>query len=351
MSFIIKAVSTSPANLVKQADINALLKKMWPAKASLIDQFSASTEVATRYLSLPLEAYVDLGDMGKRNTHWKNTAINLQKENLRRLLLESNIDISDVALLASATTTGLAVPSLEALMMNQFPFLPNTKRLPLFGLGCLAGVAGMDRVNDFLEGNPKSAAILMVTELCSLTFQFKDDSIANLIGSSLFGDGSAAVMLVGREHPLALESVFEIVATESIFYKNTERIMGWDMVENGFQIVLSNDIPKLVKEEVGKNIDDFLKKNKLLRNNIDFFIAHPGGPKVLDALTETLGRKREDFYLSWQSLKERGNTSAASVLNILENTMKRSDIKKNSLGLMMAMGPAFSLELCLVRKC
>lgn len=351
MAFIVNAVCAYPENVVKQEDVRRLLKRIWPDKGELIHQFSDSTAVENRHFSLPIREYGNLGHVGDRNTLWKKVALHLQKQNLHHLQEKTHFDFHEVGLISSATTTGLAVPSLEALVMNHFPFSSNTKRMPLFGLGCLAGVAGMNRVNDFLQGHKDRSALLMVTELCSLTFQFKDDSIANIIGSALFGDGSAAVLMVGEDHPLAEKAVFEIVKNESIFYHHTERIMGWDMVESGFQIVLSNDIPNLVHSHVGKNIDDFLEKNKLSRDDLKFFIAHPGGPKVLEALTRTLGRSRDEFALSWQSLKDRGNTSAASVVNVLEHSLNRTDLQKGSYGLMMAMGPAFSLELSLVKKC
>ncbi|MDD4974956.1 MAG: 3-oxoacyl-[acyl-carrier-protein] synthase III C-terminal domain-containing protein [Bacteriovorax sp.] len=350
MSFIIKAVTSCPEQLVPQKEIKNLLIKMWPEKSSFIEQFTESTAVESRHLTLPLNYYRDLKDMGKRNIIWKAEALRLQTENIKKLLDESKIDIADIGLIASATTTGLAVPSLEALMMNQFPFSPNTKRLPIFGLGCLAGVAGVNRVNDYLLGHPEKAAILMVTELCSLTFQFEESSIANIIGTSLFGDGSGAVLMVGEDHPLAATSNFEILSTESIFYPDTERVMGWDMVENGFQIVLSNEIPALVKDKVGKNIDEFLSKNKLTRSDINFFVAHPGGADILEALSETLNHDKDKFALSWNSLKTRGNTSAASVLHVLEQTIDTADLAPNTLGLMLAMGPAFCLEISLIKK-
>lgn len=351
MAYIVDAVCAYPENVVNQGDVRRLLKRIWPDKGELIHQFSESTAVENRHFSLPIKEYGRLGHVGDRNILWKKIALHLQKKNLHHLQERAQFEFQDIGLISSATTTGLAVPSLEALVMNHFPFSSTTKRMPLFGLGCLAGVAGMNRVNDFLHGHKDHSAILMVTELCSLTFQFKDNSIANIIGSALFGDGSAAVLMVGENHPLAEKASFEIVKNESIFYNHTERIMGWDMVENGFQIVLSNDIPRLVHDHVGKNIDEFLEKNKLVRNDLKFFIAHPGGPKVLEALTRTLGRSKEEFSLSWQSLKDRGNTSAASVVNVLEHSLKRNDILRGSYGLMMAMGPAFSLELSLVRKC
>lgn len=351
MSFLISAVNSYPQSTISQAEIKKFLKKRWPEQAAFIEQFMDSTTVQKRHFTLPIEHYQDLGDMGKRNKIWKDEALHLQKENIKKILAETKIDIADIGLIASATTTGLAVPSLEALIMNHFPFSSDTKRLPLFGLGCLAGVAGINRVNDYLEGYPSSAAILMVTELCSLTFQFEDKRIANIIGASLFGDGSGAVLLVGKDHPMAKLANFEILATGSTFYPNTERLMGWDIIKDGFQINLSTDIPALVREHVGKNIDDFLRKNKMARDGVNYYIAHPGGPKVLDALCETMGLNKDKLSLSWESLSNYGNTSAASVINVLEQTIRTNNITSNSLGIMMAMGPAFSLELNLVRKC
>lgn len=351
MSFLITAVSSYPEHITSQADIKNFLKKVWPEQAPFIEKFMDSTTVHKRHLTLPLEHYQDLGDMGERNKTWKEEALRLQKENIQKILDNSKIDINDIGLIASATTTGLAVPSLEAIIMNHFPFSPNTKRLPLFGLGCLAGVAGINRVNDYLTGHPTEAAVLMVTELCSLTYQFEDKRVANIIGTSLFGDGSGAVLLVGNEHPMAKSAYLEILKTESTFYPNTEHLMGWDIIKNGFQINLSTDIPSLVTEHVGKNIDNFLNKNKTTREKISYYIAHPGGPKVLDALCETMGLSRDKLALSWESLKNYGNTSATSVINVLEQTILSADIATNSLGVMMAMGPAFSLELSLVRKC
>jgi alkylresorcinol/alkylpyrone synthase len=351
MSFIINAVTAYPENQVHQHDVQLFLKSVWPDKSDFIEQFMESTSVKSRNLTLPLDHYQDLGDSGKRNRIWKDEALRLQNKNIKKILHDSEIDIKDIGLLVSASTTGIAVPSLEALLLNQFSFASTTKRLPIFGLGCLAGVAGINRVNDYLNGNPTQAAILMVTELCSLTYQFSDQRTANIIGTALFGDGAGAVLMVGNSHPLSKKASFEIIATESVFYPNTERLMGWDMVESGFQIVLSSEIPNLVREHVGKDIVSFLKKKSLTLHDISFYVAHPGGPKVLEALQDAIEISKDKLALSWESLYQHGNTSASSVINVLEQTILTADIAPGSLGLMMAMGPGFSLELGVVKKC
>jgi alkylresorcinol/alkylpyrone synthase len=351
MSFIHAVHTAFPDNVVSQEDIRNLIVSFWPDKKEQLEHFFISTDVKTRHLTLPPKEFKNLGDFGNRNKIWRKEALSLQEKNISALLAESSIHISEIKLIASVNTTGLSVPSLEALLMNKIPFDPFIKRLPIFGLGCLGGVAGINRVHDYLIGHPFEAALLLVTELCSLTFQMSDVNVSNQVGAALFGDGAGAVLLLGKNHRLADSSPFEILGTSSLFYPDTERMMGWDMVEDGFKIVLSPELPSHVKKYVGGNVTDFIRKCGFERKDIDFFVAHPGGPKVLEAVEEVLELKRSDTILSWESLEEVGNVSAVSVINILERTLKRTDIKKGSIGVMLSMGPAFSLELTMVKKC
>ncbi len=355
MAYIYHAQTSFPAYTYEQKEIKNVVESLWPDQQEIINQFFDSTGVIKRSFALPLQNYRNLGHFGDRNKHWASVALSLQQRNIETLLTKVNISINDIKLIASVNTTGLCVPSLEAKLMNHIEFSPHTKRLPIFGLGCLGGVAGINRVNDYLLGHPKEAALVIFTELCSLTFQVQDLSVANLVGSALFGDGAGAVLMVGADHSLAKSSFLEIVHTKSYFYRETELLMGWEMVETGFQITLSNDISKLIKSDIGKNITDFIYQCGLERKDIVFFIAHPGGPKVLDALMEAIEGKKEDFALSWESLAEHGNMSSVSVIDVLEKTMKKNilnkDIKKGEFGIMLALGPAFSLELNLVKRC
>lgn len=348
----IHAVHTSfPENAVSQNEIKEIIVSLWPDKKDQLEQFFISSRVKNRHLTLPLEDYKKHSDFGKRNISWINEALSLQTKNVSTILSKTQINPSDIKLMASVNTTGLSVPSIEALLMNKLPLVKTVKRLPIFGLGCLGGVAGMNRVSDYLKGHPQDAALLLVTELCSLTFQLHDDNVSNLVGSALFGDGAGALLMLGNEHPLTKTAGFEIIHSGSIFYPDTERMMGWDMVETGFQIVLSPELPGLVKKNVGQNVLDFIRQHGFEKKDIEFYIAHPGGPRVLEAMTETLEIKRNDVIHSWESLAEVGNVSAVSVINVLERTTQKSDIKKGAIGVMLSMGPAFSLEMALVKKC
>jgi alkylresorcinol/alkylpyrone synthase len=348
----IVAVQTSfpEGNRTSQNDIQTLLGEMWPDKKNYIKQFGESSTVTARDLSIELSEYPNLGDMGKRNSVWIEVALKLQEKNLSRLFDKTKIDIKSISQIVSTSVTGLSIPTLEAKLMNKFEFSHHTKRVPIFGLGCLGGVAGLNRLNDYLKFRPHEAGLLLATELCTLTFQFQDKTVANLVGTSLFGDGAAALLMVGDEHPLAKDAIFEIIDGDSYFYPDTERIMGWDVVGTGFQIVLSGDVPNIVNTKVSNNLNQFLDKTKIHLDDVKFMVSHPGGPKVLEALVEVTKKTKEHFKYSWESLAEHGNMSSVSVLNVMEKTIEKAQLERNSYGLMLAMGPAFCSELALIRK-
>jgi alkylresorcinol/alkylpyrone synthase len=348
----IVAVQTSfpEGNRTSQEDIQVLLGEMWPDKKTYIKQFGESSSVKHRDLAIPLNEYQDLGDIGKRNKIWMTEGLKLQERNLTKLFAKTNVDLDSITQIVSTSVTGLSIPTLEAKLMNKFKFSENTKRVPIFGLGCLGGVAGINRLNDYLKFRPKEAGLLLATELCTLTFQFHDKSIANLVGTSLFGDGAAALLMVGDEHPLAKDAQFEVLDGESFFYPETERIMGWDVIGSGFQIVLSGDVPNIVTTKVANNLDNFLSKTQTTLDQVKFMVSHPGGPKVLEALVGVTHKTKEHFQFSWDSLKEHGNMSSVSVMDVMSQTIEKTNIEKGSLGMMIAMGPAFCSELTLIKK-
>ncbi len=349
MPFIIDVETTFPKNYYTQNEVKKLLCSIWPAKEKYIEQFAQNSTLDGRHTSLTIDEYRDLGDFGKRNTHWINTAFDLQKKNIEKLINKYKLDPSSIGAIFSTTVTGLAIPSLESRLMNEFKLSNRTKRIPLFGLGCLGGVAGINRAHDYLKSYPKEVVILLATELCTLTFQFSDQSVANLVGTSLFADGSAAVLLAGDDHPLTKDAKLQILDVASFFYPDSERIMGWDLVETGFQIVLSGDVPKIVRENVKPNLAEFLSDKKLSINDVQFYISHPGGPKVLDAICDVTEKDKHTFKRSYESLKKNGNMSSVSVLDVMARTFKENALRKNELGLMIAMGPAFASEFNLIK--
>jgi alkylresorcinol/alkylpyrone synthase len=191
--------------------------------------------------------------------------------------------------------------------------------------------------------------ILFAVELCSLTIQRDDLSMANLVASGLFGDGAAAVLMVGDNHPRAQPGLPRVIDSHSQFFPETEHIMGWDVTNSGFKVLLSADIAGLAQSEVRPSMEAFLGRHNLTIAGIDHWLVHPGGPRVIQALEDGLGLRDEALTLSWESLAEAGNISSASVLMILDKTMKRLQPKSGEYGVLMAMGPAFCAELVLLQ--
>jgi alkylresorcinol/alkylpyrone synthase len=245
--------------------------------------------------------------------------------------------------------TGVATPSIDARLMNRLGLPPRVKRMPIFGLGCVAGAAGIARAADYVKGFPDQVAVLLSVELCSLTLQPEDISIPNLIASGLFGDGAAAVVVTGTDRPAGEASGPRIVATRSVFYHDSERVMGWDISETGFKIVLSGDVPAVAREKLRPDVDSFLADQGLTRADIASWVCHPGGPKVLEAMHESLELPPGALDVTWRSLREVGNLSSTSVLLVLEETLANHRPPPGSYGMLLAMGPGFCSELVLLQ--
>ena len=352
MPFIHSVACALAPNYYDQETLTRSLLEDWTGEyvnTERILKFQQNVQVGGRHLAVPLERYRKLKSFGDYNDAWLEAAVPMATEAVEELLEGAGLSAEEVGSITSTTVTGLAVPSLDARLMNQLPFPRSTRRTPLFGLGCLAGVAGINRVGDYLMGHPKEAAILVAVELCSLTLQKQDVSVANLIASGLFGDGCAAVLMVGDEHPLAASSPLEWSHPRSAFFPETERIMGWDVVDSGFKVVLSPQVPNLVAEEVPKEVHALLEEAQLDQDKPDFLVAHPGGPRVLDALQNALDLEPEMLRHSWASLQKHGNMSSASVLFILKDTLDNPP-PPNSIGMMTALGPGFCAEFNLLRR-
>ncbi|MBA2463355.1 MAG: type III polyketide synthase, partial [Nocardioidaceae bacterium] len=244
------------------------------------------------------------------------------------------------------TVTGLAVPSIEARIASVVGLRPDVKRVPLFGLGCLAGAAGLARLHDFMLGWPDAVGILLSVELCSLTLQRDDPSMANLVASGLFGDGAAAAVVVGAHRS---EPGPEIIASRSHLYPDTGRAMGWDFGAGGLKVVLGAEVPDLVTMYLADDVKGLLTDHRLHVGDIETWVAHPGGPKVLRAIERALQLPADALAVTWRSLAAIGNLSSASVLHVLRDTLDERTPRSGSPGLMLAMGPGFCAELVLLR--
>ena len=280
--------SAFPQNYYSQAEIAAALKRHWIGeleKPEVLDRLLSRVGVNGRYLALPIDRYDRLTDWGAKNDLWIQTAEDLAEQSICRALTRAGLCEADLDAIFFVSVTGVASPSIDARLINRMNLRPNIKRIPIFGLGCVAGAAGIARASDYVKAFPAQSAVLVSVELCSLTWQRKDLSVANIISSGLFGDGSAAVIVSG-----AARDSFgpEIIATVSSFYRGTEDVMGWDISSDGFTIVLSPEVPDMVRKYLARDIDAFLAEHGLSRDDIGSWIMHTGGPKVLEATAEAL---------------------------------------------------------------
>jgi alkylresorcinol/alkylpyrone synthase len=353
MPVIVSTKTGFPEHYYPQSTLLTAAQEEWQQKrASIVkplEQFYTNVKVNGRYLSWPLERYKKPTTFEERNTAYIETALELGEQTICALLDQVQMSANEIDQLITISTTGIAVPALDARLMNRIPFSRGMKRMPLFGLGCVGGAAGIARTADYLQGHPEEAVILFAVELCSLTIQRDDLSMANLVASGLFGDGAAAVLMVGDDHPRAQPGLPRVIDSQSHFFPETEHIMGWDVTNSGFKVLLSADIASLAQSEVRPSMEAFLGRHELNIADIDRWLVHPGGPRVIRALEEGLDLPDEALALSWESLAEAGNISSASVLLILEKTMKRSQPKPGEHGVLMAMGPAFCAELVLLQ--
>jgi alkylresorcinol/alkylpyrone synthase len=340
-----------PPNAVDQETLIAALSAYWGTRHYNVERLAElhrAVKVGVRHLALPLAEYPALDSFQRCNDAFLRVGADLGEAAVRDALDRAGLAPRDVGHLYFVTVTGVSTPSLDARLANRLGLAPGVKRTPIFGLGCQAGASGIARASDALRAFPDQVAVALSVELCSLTLQRDDASVTNVIATGLFGDGAAAAVLAGGERPAA-PGAPRVLATRSVFYPDTEWVMGWDVVDTGFKVVLSAKVPQVIEANVGRDVDAFLAEHGLDRAAIRHWIAHTGGPKVLEAFRRGLGLPEAALARSWASLRDVGNLSSASVLFVLADLLDSGEPRPGDLGLLAAMGPGFSAELVLLR--
>jgi len=356
---ILSVGAAFPPNYYDQDRLLEALRAFWAREhhnPERLERLHRNVLVGGRHLALPLESYERLTGFGDANDAWIRVAQDVGERAVREALDRAGLGVGRVDALFTTTVTGIATPSLDARLMNRLGLPSRVKRTPLFGLGCVAGAAGIARAADYLRAYPEHVAVLLSVELCSLTLQREDLSVPNLIATGLFGDGAAAVVIAGER---AVEGTLDerdrpgprVRASRSIFYPDSEEVMGWEISERGFRIVLSADVPKVVEDYLRRDVDAFLTDHGLTRADIGSWVCHPGGPKVLEAMERSLELPEGALALTWRSLREVGNLSSTSVLLVLRDALDASNGERppaGTPGLLLALGPGFCSELVLL---
>lgn len=340
---------------VKQEDIKQYVKQLFAQSFSSIDRLLKvfeNGEIRSRSFVRPLEWYKAEHRFAEKNDVYIESAVQYGCESIRKCLqhpafLPKPIAYEEIDAIFFISSTGLATPSVEARIMNVLPFSPHTKRIPIWGLGCAGGAAGIARAFEYCLAFPEAKVLVVAAEFCSLTFQANDRTKSNLIGTSLFSDGVACVCIAGDKAADAGVRP-RVIAAQSALMPDSEGVMGWDIRDDGLFVVFSKDIPSLIQSWLKPQVQSFLQKHHLSISDIDHFIAHPGGKKVIDAYEAALRIQKEKTTVSFQVLQEFGNMSSATVYMVLERFMKTS-IPAGDYGLLVALGPGFSAEMILLK--
>ncbi len=352
--------SFPPPYSLRQEEATEFARELFSESFQDIDRLLkvfANGQIEERQFVVPLDWFRQDQSLKERNDLYIERATSYSVEVIKRCLsnrafLNEDVRVEDIHALIFVSSTGMSTPSIDARVMNQLPFSVHTKRLPLWGLGCVGGAVGISRATDYCRAYPKENVLVICVELCSLTFQKNDRSKSNLVGTSLFADGVACALVVGDESDVVnrvkKETCPFIIGTESTFMPNSEEVMGWEVKELGLHVVFSRDIPALIRTWFKPSVENFLMKQRVGLDDISFFIAHPGGKKVLDAYAASLNLNEELLNISKDILMRHGNMSSPTVLYVLEQVMLK-ECREGSYGFMAALGPGFCSETVLLQ--
>lgn len=348
LSKIVAVGTAVPPYELSQSDAKAFAHQLFRSSIAQPNKMMSifeNTAIEKRYISCPPDWFLQPHTFPERNEIYIKMACQLAEDAILQCLEQSNTHPDQIDHIYFVSTTGIATPSIDAYLINQLGLSTNIKRTPMWGLGCAGGVAGLSRAYEYTKSFPASRVLFVAVELCSLTFRPQDISKSNFVATSLFGDGAAAVLVVGDEVALD-QPAPAVVGSMSKLWPDSLDVMGWEVVEDGMKVIFSRDIPTIVQQQIKEVIETFLAKFDMTTDDISYMISHPGGKKVMEAYESALQLPSSRFVYAYDVLKRFGNMSSVTVLFVLQKVLRTKPV--SDYGLMTALGPGFSSELLLL---
>ena len=333
---VLSLATANPAFRLSQAEAAARARELYPHLKRLWPLYDNSG-IEFRYNCEPIEWYLRPHSWEERTTSFHKHAVDLLEEVTLKATEAAGVELGAIDMIVTNTVTGLAVPSLDAMLFNRLKFAPTVERLPMFGLGCGAGVAGLARATRLTHATDGALALFLTVDLCSLCLRVNDPSPAMFVSSALFGDGAAGMLLHNTRE--GARAGPRILAVGEWCWRGTEHIMGWDIKDDGFGIVLSSELPSLMGKALAPALQDFLDRNGFRLSDFNGFLFHPGGRKLIETVEQVLGLSRQQLEHSWDVLRDYGNMSSATVLFVLERALQAGARGPH---LLAAFGPGFS---------
>lgn len=374
MTWIAATKAALPSFCYSQSTLAALFKKYCVAMGydldhDLIDGLFTNAMIRERHFALPLDSFFEPPTRHAANEAALSVAVDLSTKMVREMLDEVGCAPGEISRITSMMTTVISIPTLDARVMEHIDFPDHVKRVPLNGLGCMGGAAGLSRVHDYLVGHPEEAALLLCVELGGSMYwqgglqgylrsampRLAEDPgvfsevVSQVISGALFGDCLTAALLVGDGHRLAGRGMPRVVDNRSITLRRTVSVMNVDVMDDGFKNILSPDVPRYASTALRAALEPLLGKHGLGIGDLRHYMIHPGGPKVLQVVQDDLGLTDQALALSRDVLARIGNVSAPTVLYMLDEAVRRSRPAQGSYGVMASMGPGFSEEVVLLQ--
>lgn len=348
MAFVTSTARKTAEHRYLQEDVTPWLGEWLIEKGRNPDiaiKMCENSEVAARSSVLPIEEIFQPKTLSESNEIYQANAKRLGSQVAREAIDRAGLETSDIDLIISVSCTGFMIPSVDAYLINDLEMRMDTKRLPITEIGCAAGAVGLSRGREYLKAFPDHNVLLLSVELPTLTFQHNDLSMDNIVSAVIFGDGAAAAVLRGTPS----EGSPQLVSSQTTTLPDSTHLMGYDLEDTGFRIRLSKEIPQAVRSRVRPMLDEFLRKNGLSLEDLEHLIFHPGGKRILEVYREELGVSEESLRFSKKVLRECGNISSGTVLMVLDEIMRYGEVQAGDNGLVLAMGPGFSIEQLLLQ--